>query len=105
VVSICLLPLFVTCNAPARRFTNRKQPLAMDAPTEAARSHPQTVACPYCARPMRWCSDGRRPGSGCFECEHCGTFDVPGLPADLRLNVEHCRQCDELFSHFDRRWR
>jgi endogenous inhibitor of DNA gyrase (YacG/DUF329 family) len=33
--------------------------------------------CPYCARIMRWI-DGKRPGSGWFECERCGTFDVHG---------------------------
>jgi endogenous inhibitor of DNA gyrase (YacG/DUF329 family) len=33
--------------------------------------------CPYCARIMRWI-DGKRPGSGWFECERCGTFDVQG---------------------------
>jgi len=36
--------------------------------------------CPYCARPMRW-MEGKRPGSGEFECERCGTFDVHGWSA------------------------
>jgi hypothetical protein len=63
----------------------------MDAPTDAASPRPEPVACPYCARPMRWCGDGRRTGSGCFECESCGTFDVPGFPADARLKTEQRR--------------
>jgi endogenous inhibitor of DNA gyrase (YacG/DUF329 family) len=39
--------------------------------------HLPETPCPYCARTMRW-MDGKRPGSGWFECERCGTFDVQG---------------------------
>jgi hypothetical protein len=40
---------------------------------------------------MRWIGDGKRRGSGWFECERCGTFDVQGwaaphLPAEPGAN-------------------
>ena len=44
--------------------------------------------CPYCTQIMRWIGDGRRPGSGWFECERCGTFDVHGwIPPAARAAV------------------
>jgi hypothetical protein len=34
---------------------------------------------------MRWVADGRRYDSGWFDCDNCGTFDVPGTPNFVQI--------------------